>query len=235
MTNTRKLIGAAAFSVALAGGGIAGALLGTPVTSGAQEESTTTTATPADDEARPGGGPRGERLEAAATALGMTADELEAELQAGNTIAEVAAAEGVDVETVIDAIVADATDELRERVTAFVNGEAPLGGPRPGRNGGPRLDAAAAALGITEDELKAALQDGQSIAQIAEANGIDVQTVIDALVAEASAYLDEEVAEGDLTQEEADAKKAELETRITGLVNREGGFRRGPGGHGPRP
>ena len=125
MTNTRKLIGAAAFSVALAGGGVAGALLGTPVVSGAQESATTT--------AEDGGEvahvhARGERLDAAATALGMTADELRTELQAGKTIAEVATAQGVDLDTVIDALVAEATENIRERVTAFVNGEAPAGG-----------------------------------------------------------------------------------------------------------
>jgi hypothetical protein len=61
---------------------------------------------------------------------------------------------------------------------------------------------------------------------------VDAQTVIDALVAEASARLDEKVADGDLTQAEADERKADLEERITNLVNAErpeGGFR-GPGG-----
>lgn len=239
MTNTKKLIGAAAFSVALAGGGIAGALLGTPGTSGAQE-TTTSTAAAADDEARPHGGPRREHLEAAATALGMTVDELRTALVAGQTIAEIATVQGVDVDTVIDAMVADASDELRERITAFVNGEAPLGGPGGGHHGGPgsgaRLDAVATALGMTEDELKAALQEGQSIAEIATAEGVDLQTVIDALVADAEAHLDEAVADGRLTQAEADEKKAELETRITEMVNAEGGFRGGPGGgYGPRP
>jgi hypothetical protein len=141
---------------------------------------------------------------------------------------------------VIDAIVAEATADLRERVTAMVNGEAPLGGPgRRGHHGPGRgfafragFDAAAEALGITEDELRAALEDGQSIAEVAEANGVDVQAVIDALVDEVETHLDEEVAEGDLTQAEADEKLANTTERITELVNREGlGFRFG----GPRP
>ena len=37
-----KLIGAAAFSLALAGGGVAGAMFGSPLSSGAQEQTTTT-------------------------------------------------------------------------------------------------------------------------------------------------------------------------------------------------
>jgi ferredoxin len=207
MANTRKLIGAAAFTVALAGGGVAGALLGTPGSSGAQESTTSTTV--AEDEAvHHGGRHRGEHLEAAATALGITADELRTELEAGKTIAEVAEAQGVDIETVIDALVTDATADLRERITAMVNGDLSFGGGR-GPGGGPKLDVVVEALGITGEELRTALQEGQSIADIAEAQGVDVQTVIDALVAAG-----------------VPADRAEA------LVNHEGGFRhRG----GPRP
>lgn len=238
MADTRKLIGAVAFSLALAGGGVAGALLGVPGTSGAQE--TTTDAPAAADDARPARGPHGPHLEAAAEALGLTGEELRAELEDGSTIAEVAADRGVDVNTVIDAVVSSATDHLRERITAIVNGEARLGGRGhgPGRPVGARLSArlgtVAEALGVTGDELRDELRDGQTIAEVAEAHGADVQTAIDALVAEASARIDEKVAEGDLTEEQATEMKAELTERITAMVNGEGGrFRSGRRGPGP--
>ncbi|HEX4904095.1 MAG TPA: hypothetical protein VFU93_01495 [Acidimicrobiales bacterium] len=208
MTNTRKLIGAAAFTVALAGGGIAGALLGSPVTSGAQE-STTTTADDGDGSTEVHAGRRGPGLEAAATALGMTAEELRAQLEAGQTIAEVAAAEGVDVDTVIDAMVAEATEDIRERITAVVNGEAPLG--RRGHRGfGAKLETLTTVLGVTAEELHDALESGQSIADVAAAEGVDVQTVIDALV-----------------EEGVPAERAEE------IVNHEGTFERHR--RGPRP
>ena len=35
------------------------------------------------------------------------------------------------------------------------------------------LSAAAGALGITEDEVRSALRDGQTLADLAEANGVD--------------------------------------------------------------
>jgi hypothetical protein len=72
-----------------------------------------------------GRGERGPRLEVAATALGITSDALKTELQAGKTIAEVATAQGVDVQKVIDALVADATTNLTERITNMVNGVHP--------------------------------------------------------------------------------------------------------------
>jgi urease gamma subunit len=111
-------------------------------------------------------------------------------------------------------------------------------GVEPGRRPhchrrGAHLEAAAEAISIEVDALRDALRDGQTIAEVAQANGVEVQTVIDALVADVSARLDEAVAEGRLTQDEADEKKAELDERITALVNGErppGGPRGGPGG-----
>lgn len=154
MPSKRTLLGAAAFSAALAGGGVAGALLGTPSLSSAQEDGTTDTTTestaPAEDAGRPHRGPfghRGARLETAAEALGMTAEELKAELEAGKSIAQVAEERGVDVQVVVDALVAEGTEhleqaieELPERAAELVQREG-----LPERHGprGPRGDDAA--------------------------------------------------------------------------------------------
>jgi polyhydroxyalkanoate synthesis regulator phasin len=94
------------------------------------------------------------------------------------------------------------------------------GGPGMGRGGrGAGLEAAATALGVEVDALRDAVRDGQTIAEIAAAEGVAVQTVIDAMVAEATEHLAEHVAAGDMTQEEADAKLVEITTRITDVVN----------------
>jgi hypothetical protein len=237
MPTNRKLLGAAAFSLALAGGGVAGALLGTPGLSGAQDGTDDTTeATAAEDAGRPGfGDHRGESLDAAAAAIGITADELRTALEGGQSIAQVAEANDVDVQTVIDALVADATerleaaiDELPDRMAEVVEREGlPEHGHRGGPGGGPHgmrgmaLDTAAEAIGITTDELRDALVDGSTIAEVAAANDVDVQTVIDALVAEANDRLDAAVAAGDLTEAEAAERSADLEERVTAHVNGE--------------
>ena len=73
----------------------------------------------------------------------------------------------------------------------------------------------------------------KSLADVAKAKGVDIAKVTDALTAEFKAHLDEEVASGEHTQAEADAKLAEFKTRVTDMVNnvRPAGA---PGGRGPR-
>lgn len=52
------------------------------------------------------------------------------------------------------------------------------------------LDTAAEVLGLTVEELQAATADGQSLADVAEAEGVERQVLVDALVADATAALD---------------------------------------------
>ncbi|MDQ4131664.1 MAG: hypothetical protein M3179_00290 [Actinomycetota bacterium] len=130
-------------------------------------------------------------------------------------------------------IAAAQTDESSSSTTttAPADGNRPPG-PGPGHHGrGPGVSAAAEALGISVEELRTALRDGQSIAQVTEAKGVAVQTVIDAMVADARAHLAEKVQSGDITQAQADEKAANLQPRVTDLVNRTGGPGRGGRGH----
>lgn len=90
-----------------------------------------------------------------------------------------------------------------------------------GHRGGCDLEAAAVAIGIDEADLRAALDGGDSIADIAEANGVEVDSVIEAMVEAKASRIDEKVAEGRITQEEADEKLADLEARVTDRVNGE--------------
>jgi hypothetical protein len=100
--------------------------------------------------------------------------------------------------------------------------------PRRGPHVRPNLGVAASALGISESDLRAALQSGKSLADVATANNVDPQKVIDALVADAQTKLAERVANGDITQAQADQISADLAQRITDQVNHAGG----PGGPG---
>lgn len=89
-------------------------------------------------------------------------------------------------------------------------------------------EAIAKAAGVTVEELHEARHDGQSLAEIAAAEGISRQTLIDRLVALAEERLDKGVAAGRLTAEQAEERKAGLEERIGTMVDRTGGPGRGP-------
>src|SRR5262245_15018596 len=58
----------------------------------------------------------------------------------------------------------------------------------PGRCG-PVLTAVVAAIGIPAQDLRAALANGQTLAQLAQANGVDPQVVIDAIVQAGTAQI----------------------------------------------
>lgn len=98
------------------------------------------------------------------------------------------------------------TSSQLDAVVAAVEAARPMGGGHEGRgHGGPgmggargekrqeRLTTAAEAIGITAEELKTAIEGGQTIAQVAEANGKTVQSVIDALVAQATTDLTQRI------------------------------------------
>jgi hypothetical protein len=88
-----------------------------------------------------------------------------------------------------------------------------------GRRGCGTGDAVAEVLGLTTDELHDAREAGSSLAEIAATQGVDVDAVVQAIVDDKSERLDEKVAEGDLTAEEAAERLAEIEARAADRVN----------------
>lgn len=92
--------------------------------------------------------------------------------------------------------------------------------PRARRAVRAAIKDAADTIGIPAKDLAAALKDGQSIADVANAHGVNPQTVIDKLVSDADAKVDQAVQAGKLTQEKADALKAKMSDRVTKLVNK---------------
>ncbi len=112
---------------------------------------------------------------------------------------------------------------------------APVEAPAPDHVGrkGPRFggpEAMAEALGMDPSELRDAVRGGQTIAEIAEAQGVDIDAVIADLVAQAEAR----VAELDNPQVSERFDPERLTERLTALVNGEIPPR-APGHRGPGP
>jgi hypothetical protein len=233
-------------------GGVAGAVMGVPGFSGASTPTATQVQTKnngnSSGRAMPARG--GPEVEAAAKALGMTTDELLGKLKDGKTtIADVAKQKNVDVNKVIDAMVgAD-----RQRIEDFVNnplhkpgngapafkggnGKGPGRGPGAAFGIGAEIDSVAKILGVSSDDLKTALRDGKSIADIAKSKNVDVNTVINKLADDATKRVNDAVTSGKLTKEQAAKITDSLKQHITAFVNGPGPKFGGFGGrHGGPP
>ena len=180
-------------------GGLGGALLLGP----ASADSTNTATSTASVRGAVTAAPCREGLADLADVIGISTDDLRAALRDGQTLAHVAEANGVDPQQVVDVLVANGTERLDaavasgridqetaderkaslpDRAADLVKGELERRAHRHPRRAA-AIRTAAEAIGIDAGELRAALPDGQTIAQVAEANGVDPQDVIDALVA----------------------------------------------------
>lgn len=212
----------------------------------------------------------GANLTTVAQALSMTEAELRAELQAGKSVADVASAKSVALQTVVDAVIAEQTATLKAAVEAgrITQAQAdailanlritvpaqlqvrPVVGLKDqgfgmkgrdrghgGRKGGfsvqtgASLNTIATSLNMTAAELRAELQAGKSVADVATAKGVALDTVIAAIVSEQTTRLSAAVTAGRITQAQADAAIANLKENLPELLALKGG----PFGFGYKP
>lgn len=192
------------------------------------------------------GGERDEqaRFQGIADAIGIDLETLKAGLEGGQTLAEIAVANGSTAQAVIDHITGqlnehidqavsdgemnqEVADELRAHLAEDVSDMVNEGfDDDDGIHGGwieQRFDEAAdklmTLLGMTEDQIEADLESGKTLAEIATANGVEPQAVIDLLTTEAEALINEALSEGEIDQAEADEIRTELLPMIGTFVN----------------
>lgn len=203
------------------------------------------------------------RITAEMTGLGE--DQVVAALEDGRTVAEIAEAQDVDPQEIVDAALAEAASRLQEAVEhgrlteermdqmlERLAEELPQRLDQPWQPGGPRgmlldqfgegfwsiYDAVAEALGMTPENLFVKLHDGQSVAEIAEEQGVEMEEIRDAVedarVEMRKQAIEQAVENGRLSQEQADWLLEGLEQ---GFVPRGQDFGPGRGvrpGHGGR-
>lgn len=245
----------------LAGGMMVGAIFSPIALSGAQtgddgsDTSADSSATAEAPEAghRKGGHHRPGITEEVLEELGLSVDDLKAGHEAGLTLVEIAAQNGITEADLIAAIetsttehlaqaVADGTidadraaeieAELTDRITERVNTVRERGAGGEGR--GQRRQAmmeSLTELGLDADAVRAGRDEGKTLAEVAAEAGISEADLVDALVAGAEERLETAVSDGRIDEDRATELEAELESRITDRVNGERGAR---GHHGGR-
>jgi len=131
-------------------------------------------------------------------------------------------------------ITQERADELlanaETRITEVINGTAPLGdgaglgGRLQDRFGNRQLDGvvrqALEDAGLTQTEIREQLQNGASLRQILTDAGVDVDTLIVDVLANAQTRLDEAVANGQITEEQVAERLTQLEERMNTLLDR---------------
>jgi hypothetical protein len=77
-------------------------------------------------------------------------------------------------------------------------------------------------LGITQDELQSLRQDGLSLVEIAASYGVTEDELVEAIMAVKTAYVQEQVANGTITQEQADLMLQNMLARTYEMINATG-------------
>ena len=186
----------------------------------------------------------GQLLQTVADALGLAREDIMAQLQDGATLAEVITSNGGTVDAVVSAILTQAEThlseavaegritqeqaderlaEMSERVTDAINNgiERPDRPDRPNVRDGARevIGAVVDATGLEARDILQQMRDGATLAEIIEANGASVDAITDSFMTSVSDHLSEQVANGNITQEQADERLARAEEMLTNLLN----------------
>lgn len=122
--------------------------------------------------------------------------------------------------------------KLTERFTYFVNNtQEAFSKAKEGRSkgahgnhsrsgkGGDKFATIAELIGMDTKALFTELKAGKSIAQVATDKGVNPQTIVDSLMQDMTTRLDEAVAAGKITAEEAQQKRVGMQEDITAWIN----------------
>lgn len=173
--------------------------------------------------------------------LGVSAQQLQADLAAGQTLAQIAAAQGKTVsglEQTIESAVKSQLDQavtagkitaqqeqmvlsrLQARLNTLVTSAHPGVLVRYGMRRAALVRVAASYIGISADQLRAQLKAGKTLAQIATAQGKTVAGLEQAITAAVKARLDKAVAAGRITSTQEQQTLNRLAGHLDTLVNR---------------
>ncbi len=191
-------------------------------------------------------------LSVASSYLGISTDQIQTDLQNGQTLAQIATAQGKTADGLVSALVAGAKSKLdtavgdgkltsdqeanilsalQTQITNEVNGmNAGFGRDRGGFGGGfarpgfgvglgGNLPAATTYLGLSTDQIQTDLQNGQTLAQIATAQGKTADGLVSALVAAEKTNLDQAVSDGKLTADQETNILSMAQKLLTNFVN----------------
>ncbi|UVI31333.1 hypothetical protein [Paenibacillus spongiae] len=174
--------------------------------------------------------------------LKIDQDGMNEKLAAGQTLAQIAEAQGVSREQLKQALTAAFDNRQKEEKTQFTSNldtSIDSAGPFEGKGRHERfgvldktdLGGIAKLLGLSDSELADALKSGKSLADLAKEKGVEEQKLIDLVKASIAEQINQALEDGKLTKEQADTQAAAAEEKAKNIVN---GQERVHGGGGHR-
>jgi hypothetical protein len=187
---------------------------------------------------------RGGLIQAVTSYLGLTAQQVRADLQSGQTLAQIATAQHKTVNGLEQAITSAVRADLDKAVTAgqitsaqeqtllnrlqarldtLVNSQHPLRSALGARAQALKVRSIVAAvtgyLGVSAPQLKTELMGGKTLAQVATEHGKTVAGLEQAITSAVKARLDKAVAAGLITSTREKAILSQLASHLGAIVN----------------
>ncbi len=211
-----------------------------------------------------GGFGRGGGKSGAATAIeeqtGLSTEEIRTRLQGGESLADIIEAEGGDLEAVVtaaltglddkvDALVeagrlesdqvddykAAAEQRVRDWLAGTYEGKRGKGHGRVGGKGVGLVSIVSEETGVSTEDIRTRLSDGDSLSDIIEEADGDVTAVTDAAMEVFETRLTAAIENGRVDAEKADELRESMRERIESALEAEGGAHmKGPGKSGSR-
>ncbi len=186
------------------------------------------------------GGEIREVIDLVAEQTGLDAQELLQQLRDGATLADIITENGGDVDGIIAILIGLITEKTNQAVTdgkitqeradeILANAETrttnlfnnPI--PQDGRGNRPQFEGvfidALIESGLTHEEIRAQLEGGATLRQVLTDASLDVDALTAEVLANAQTRLDEQVANDEISAEDAATRLVELETRINELLD----------------
>jgi lambda repressor-like predicted transcriptional regulator len=175
-----------------------------------------------------------------ADALGMSVQDLNAALKSGKTIAQLAQNKGVSLDTLVNDVTAKRSQELQKAVQDgkmtqvqadkelnalktgatqwFQTGKVPESWKIAQTLQNDRI-MIAKDLGMSVQDLNAALKSGKTISQLAQDKSVSLDTLVSDVTAQRAQQLQKAVLDGKMTQDQANKALSTLKDNITQWFN----------------
>jgi transposase-like protein len=117
--------------------------------------------------------------------------------------------------------------DMDKRVTSMINGETPM---HRGHGGPMDNSALLTLLNIDEETFRNEMKAGKTLAAIAQEHGVSEQALKDFMKKQMTQRIEAGVKAGKLTAEQAEKMRADMDKRVTSMINGEAPMHRGHGG-----